>query len=86
MDTITKVILGALAAVFAACATIVFIVTRDGTVTMVFAGAATSCVTALAGISYGSRLSQPVASEILETSAPVYQTPQPPIQTPPASA
>lgn len=84
MDTITKIILGALAAVFAACATIIYIVTRDGSITMAFAGIATSCVTALAGISYSSRLSQPVASETLEISAPIAQTPTPPIQPPTA--
>ncbi len=81
MDTITKIILGALAAVFAACATIIYIVTRDGAITMAFAGMATSCVTGLAGISYGSRLSA-ISGELITGTAATVQTP---IETPPAA-
>ncbi|MCK9571416.1 hypothetical protein M0R72_20880 [Candidatus Pacearchaeota archaeon] len=86
MDTITKIILGALAAVFSACATIIYIVTRDGAITMAFAGMATSCVTGLAGISYGSRLSA-ISGELITNTAVAGKSPietPPPATTPPA--
>jgi hypothetical protein len=79
MDTVTKVIVGALIAVFAACAAIIYLVTRDAVITLVFTGLATSGMTGLMGISYGSRLSG--GTEIIGEAATTIQTPAP---TPPA--
>jgi hypothetical protein len=79
MDTITKAILGALAGIFAVCATVIFVLTENLAATVLFTGLATSALTGLAGISYGSRLSQPITSEVLETLKPLSTDPPPEI-------
>lgn len=82
MDTVTKIIIGALIAVFSACAAIIYIVTRDVAVALVFTGLATSGMTALAGISYGSRLSAPITGELLGAPATVILAQEAPSATP----
>lgn len=56
MDTTTKIILGTLAGVTSVCATLIFILTKDATITVVFTGIAGSCISGIAGVSYGAKV------------------------------
>ena len=83
MDTTTKIIVAALTALFAACAAIVYIVTRETTIALVFTGLATSGATGLFALLYGARLSAPITGELLEAPGLLEQTaPLPPASVP----
>lgn len=85
MDTTTKILVAALTALFAACAAIVYIVTRETTIALVFTGLATSGATGLFALLYGARLSAPITGELLEAPATLTQAPEAPTASPASS-
>ena len=76
MDTTTKIIVAALTALFAACAAIVYIVTRETTIALVFTGLATSGATGLFALLYAGRPSPTyTVADRVEITAPSVPTP-----------
>jgi hypothetical protein len=69
MDTVTKIILGALIGVFSACAVVCGILVNME-LALVFTGLATSGLTAVAGIAYGGRSSPEINLPSITTVAP----------------